>query len=428
MRLKRLIASILICVLVLTSCSNVNSSENGVVSENTVVEQETITPILILNSNEDEQKSSVGEIDVTETEDSEDYPVTVPEFSGMDDVRLLRLVQDNIYTELIKELDSENYYVRNVNAIYISKEYIEEVAFNSQSNIFFGYTLDELNEQFSGTQYAFGLGDDRTTIVYEIEDYDDTYERVIRDIAIGSGVILICVTVSVVSGGVGAPAVSMIFAASAKTGGIFALSSGALSAIIAGAVKGLETGDFEEAIKASALAGADGFKWGAILGVIFGGASEAIALKGATLNGLSMNEAALIQKETGYPLDVIKSLENMEQYKILKQAGLETRIINGRSVLLRKNIDINYVDEFGRTNIERMKLGYAALDADGISYELHHIGQKADSTLAVLTKAEHMQGGNNKIWHKFGESSEIYRDTFDTIRQNIWKEYAKIIA
>ena len=38
----------------------------------------------------------------------------------------------------------------------------------------------------------------------------------------GSGVILVCVTVSVVTGGAGAPAVSMIFAASAKSGAIFA--------------------------------------------------------------------------------------------------------------------------------------------------------------------------------------------------------------
>lgn len=427
MNSKRFIAIILIITLVLTSCSNLELNKNNAISKSDNLEQETIAETINEQHNDDELKSSIVEVDIPETGNIKDSFQVVPEFNGIDDKRLLRYVQDNIYSELIRDLDSDEYYVENVNAIYISKEYIEELAFNSQSNIFFGYTLDELNEQFSDTQFAFGLGDDGTTIVYEIEDYDDTYEQVIKDVAIGSGVILICVIVSAVSSGTGVPAISMIFAASAKTGSIFALSSGTLSGVMAGVIKGVETGDFEEAVKEGALAGADGFKWGAISGAIFGGASKAIALRGATLNGLSMNEAALIQKETGYPLDVIKGLKNMDQYEILKQAGLKTKTISGKSALVRKEIDFNIVDEFGRTNLERMKQGLAALDADGIAFELHHIGQKADSTLAVLSLAEHRLGDNFKIWHKLSESSEIDRIAFDKIRQNFWKEYAELI-
>lgn len=77
-------------------------------------------------------------------------------------------------------------------------------------------------------------------------------------------------------------------------------------------------------------------------------------------------------------------------------------MVNGNMALIRK-IDLNYVDDMGRTNLQRMEQGIAALDPSGTPYELHHIGQHADSTLAVLTKAEHMQGGNNKIWHVFVE-------------------------
>ena len=168
----------------------------------------------------------------------------------------------------------------------------------------------------------FTLGDDGQTIVTEFQEYDDTYEQILKNVAIGTGVILICVTVSVVSGGLGAPAVSMIFAASAKTGTIMGLSSGLFSGVSAGVVTGMETGDFDEAMKAAALAGSEGFKWGAITGSVAGGAGEAIALKGATLNGLTMNEAALIQKQSGYPLDVIKQFSSMEQYQICQAAGL----------------------------------------------------------------------------------------------------------
>ncbi len=59
-----------------------------------------------------------------------------------------------------------------------------------------------------------------------------------------------------------------------------------------------------------------GFKWGALGGTISGGVSEAVALKGVALNGLTMNEAATIQKKSKYPLDVIKQMHSMEEYQV----------------------------------------------------------------------------------------------------------------
>lgn len=206
------------------------------------------------------------------------------------------------------------------------------------------------------------------------------------------------------------------------------LSSGLFGGVTAGVVAGIETGDFDEAIKAAALGGSEGLKWGAISGAISGGVSEGLALKGATCNGLTMNEAAKIQKESGYPLDVIKEFSNMEQYKICKAGGLTPHMVNGKMALVR-NIDLDYVDDMGRTNLQRMKAGLAPLDSTGKPYELHHIGQKADSTLAILTKEEHMQGGNNKIWHELGKNSEVHGDgnTWDAQRKLFWKNFAKMV-
>ena len=48
-------------------------------------------------------------------------------------------------------------------------------------------------------------------------------------------------TVSVVSAGVGAPAISVVFAASAKTATTFALSSATFGGVSAAFVKGIET-------------------------------------------------------------------------------------------------------------------------------------------------------------------------------------------
>ena len=52
---------------------------------------------------------------------------SVPEagFSGMNDPNLLRYTEDTIYESLVTALDSEEYFVENVSAIYISQEYID---------------------------------------------------------------------------------------------------------------------------------------------------------------------------------------------------------------------------------------------------------------------------------------------------------------
>ena len=358
---------------------------------------------------------------------------SVPEagFSGMNDPNLLRYTEDTIYENLVATLDSDEYFVENVSAVYISQEYIDELAFNSQANIYFGYTLQELAEQFQGKKYIFTLGDDGSTIVTEFEEYDDTYDRALKNVASGTGVILVCVTGSLVSAGLGAPAVSMIFSVAAQSGTKMALSGGIMGGVAAGIVTGVQTGDMDEALKSAALAGSEGFKWGAVTGVISGGASEAMALKGATRSGLTMNEAATIQRESKYPLDVIKQFKSMDQYEICKNAGLYPVTVNGKTSLVRA-IDLDYVDDFGRTNLQRMKEGLAAIDPDsGLPYELHHIGQKTDSTLAILTKAEHMQGGNNSIWHEFGSASEVHSAANEALwnrqRQTYWRQLATLL-
>lgn len=353
----------------------------------------------------------------------------VPTFTGMSDTDLPGYIEDTLYTSLVSELDSDEYFVENVEAVYISQEYLDELAYNSQANVFFGYTLAELNQQFDGSKYIFTLGDNNETTVEPWEDYEDPYEQVIRNVAVGTGVILVCVTVSVVSGGA---AVSMIFAVAAKSAAVGALSGAALGGVSAGIVTGIQTGDMDEALKAAAIAGSEGFKWGAITGAISGGVSEYIGLKGATLNGLTMNEAAAIQKESGYPLDVIKGFKSMEQYDICKQAGLKPMLVDGKTALVHdiRDIDItSVVDDYGRTNLQRMQDGLAAIDpTTQKAYQLHHIGQKMDSTLAILTEAEHMQGGNNTIWHELGKASEIDRGVFDKQRAAFWKAYAKLLV
>lgn len=381
------------------------------------------------------QSTKTSESDlVTETDESTAEPVgwedVEPQYDSLDDEQFLAHIEDLVYSDTVASLNSDEYFVENVSAVYISKEYLDEVAFNSQSNIYFGYTLAELDEIFQGTKYIFTLSEDGTTTVQELQEIEDVpAETMLKSVAIGTGVILVCVTVSVVSAGVGAPAVSMIFAASATTAQTFAISSAAFGGISAGVVRGIQTGDFNEAMEAAAMGATEGFKWGAISGAIIGGGSETFLLKSATKSGLTMNEAALIQADSNLPIDVISQMHSLDEYVVYKNAGLKPMMVNGKTALIQ-NIDLDFVSQLPNgtevTNLVRMQEGYAPLDpATGKAYQLHHIGQKADGTLAVLTESQHQ--GNSAILNIFGKESEIVRSEFATTRKEFWEYLGKAV-
>jgi hypothetical protein len=349
----------------------------------------------------------------------------VPTFTGMNDADLPDYIEDTLYTSLVSELDSDEYFVENVEAVYISQEYLDELAYNSQANVFFGYTLAELNQQFDGSKYIFTLGDDNETTVEPWEDYyDDTFDRVIRNVAIGTGIILICVTVSAVSGGT---AVTMIFAIAAKYATDFAMIGTGLGAVSAGILTGIQTGNMEEALKAAAVGGSEGFKWGAVAGAIVGGANQYFKLKGATLGGLSLNDAAAIQKESGLSLDFIKNFHSKEEYEVYKSAKLVAENVDGSNAFIREiDLTSEITDQYGKimTNAERIKQGRSPVDPNGIPYELHHIGQQENSPLAILTSAEH----DSPSLH-FRDVSEVdHGNAWASQRQKFWRSYLELFG
>ena len=392
--MKRFIAALLSVIMVLTGCSQ---PQSAVISEESTSDEPAEGIVL------------------------EDFE---PQYNSLDDEQLLAHIEDLVYRDTVEAINSDEYFVENVSAVYVSKEYLEEVAFNSESNIYFGYTLAELDEIFQGTRYVFTLNEDGTTTVQELQEIEDaSAEAILKNVAIGTGVILICVTVSVVSAGAGAPAVSMIFAASATTAQTFAVSSAAFGGISAGIVRGIQTGDFHEAMDAAALGASEGFKWGAIGGALIGGGSEAFLLKTATKSGLTMNEAALIQVDSNLPIDVISQMHSLDEYLVYKNAQLSPMMVNGRTALIQ-NIDLNYISQLPDgsevTNLVRMQRGYAPIEpATGKAYQLHHIGQRADGTLAVLTERQHQ--GNAAILNIFGKESEIIRPEFAATRKAFWE-------
>ncbi len=324
----------------------------------------------------------------------------LPNFTGMNDPTLLPFVEDALYGNLITALDGEDYVIEDISTVYISQEYLDELSYNSQANIYFGYTLEELNAQFEGTRYVFTLGADNETTVVPFEAYEDnTYQKVLKNVALGAGVILVCVTVSAATY-TAAPSVSIIFACAAKTGTTMALKSGAMGFVSAGILRYMQTGNMEEALKAGLTRGSEAFKWGAIGGTVSGAAAETSVLsKWHNLTNISWNDAAKIQREGRFSLDFIRNISSMEEYEAYKNADLrEYRLRNGESVLLPDDFDFDFADpKTNKTNLQLLIEGYNPVDANGVKYEWHHVNQRVDSPLALLTNAQHH--GNHAVLH-----------------------------
>ena len=417
--MKRLISVMIVFSLLATSCTSLVNEDDSASSSSVLVSVESST----VDPEEELMESLIGqsEDDLTISSYQE------VEYTSLSDPALLDGIEAEVYFDLIDEI-GDDYYIENVTSVYISQEYIDELTYNSQSNVFFGYTLEELNEQFDGTRYVFTVDDSGQTVVEPLQAYDDTYDQIIKNVAIGAGVILLCVTVSAVTFS-GAPAVSMIFALSAQGGAVGGLTSGVIGGVAAGLTSGFTTGDWDQAVTDGALAASQGFMIGAITGAIAGGITEGVGLRGATCNGLTMDEAAIIQRETKLPLSLIREFQSMDQYYIVRDAGLRGANINGAQAVIR-DIDLTYVDEeSGLTNLQLMQQGNAPLDPTGTPYELHHLGQSQDSVLAILTQEEHRGVGNFKIWHQLQSPSEVdHGAVWAAQKQAFWRAYAALVA
>ena len=127
--MKRVLALILCLAFILTGCGKPISHSDDTTNASTT---DALTSGDIINP--------------------ESFEIMEINYLGLNDDRLLNRVENLVYTEALRSLDSDKYVLENVQAVFISKEYIDEVMFNSQTNVYFGYTLDELNDIFQGTR------------------------------------------------------------------------------------------------------------------------------------------------------------------------------------------------------------------------------------------------------------------------------------
>ena len=123
-KVKRVIAALLSCSLLLSACSSATDNNNSIIEQETHVTQTDVKPDTGSASNETQDDKTTAEPTVgNETAvDNSDDPAgdeLIPDFYGMNDPALLQYIEDTVYAGLVSEFSSEDYVIENVDAIYM---------------------------------------------------------------------------------------------------------------------------------------------------------------------------------------------------------------------------------------------------------------------------------------------------------------------
>ena len=140
-------------------------------------------------------------------------------------------------------------------------------------------------------------------------------------------------------------------------------------------------------------------------------------------------EKEKIAEKSNYSNEVNEKIRSVEELEVYQNEGLVESTVNDRTVLKDTSINPDLIDEKGRTNLERMEKGLAPIDENGKPYNLHHIGQNADSPLAELKDGVHKK--NDAILHDKSKPTEVHGSNsevnWDKERSEHWKARAEEI-
>lgn len=177
-------------------------------------------------------------------------PVTDNE-QKMSDADFVKKLEDSIYQLIVKDLDEngnrKDLQVQDVKAVYLSKEYLEQYAYNTKETKFFGTTLGELEKKFDKQKYVFDIDESGKTVSHAVDDFDNTFDEVTQAALLGAGVILISVTIVCVTGG--APVTALVACTANSTPAITANQAHLALLAASSAIAIFDDGDVGNAAK-----------------------------------------------------------------------------------------------------------------------------------------------------------------------------------
>lgn len=143
-----------------------------------------------------------------------------------------------------------------------------------------------------------------------------------------------------------------------------------------------------------------------------------------------------VKRLTGWSDEIVNAIRSEAEARIYMDAGLKDVVVNGRHALVQPDINPDYLmpewliringeNWRGWSNSDLMGEGYPPHDRNGDPYELHHIGQFADSPLAELTWEQHHDKGNYAVLHTLDDYSDIDRGAFEREKASHWMARSK---
>ncbi|MCR4938972.1 MAG: hypothetical protein K5930_02535, partial [Treponemataceae bacterium] len=133
MRKTRKVLSLVVCCsILLTACATPAQSVPDGESYNTHEDQQekTTDTVGIIEEQDDDKNPKMSD---SQQEDAAIDDISVPDFYGMNDENLLQYVKDKVYADLENDFSDDDYKVEGVQAVYVSKDFLEELEYNSRS-------------------------------------------------------------------------------------------------------------------------------------------------------------------------------------------------------------------------------------------------------------------------------------------------------
>lgn len=121
-------------------------------------------------------------------------------YYGLNDPAFVSDLQGACYDAFKDGEEDGGYTVEDVQAAYVSKEYLEELSYNELLNIYFGYTLEEAEALAQGERWQFTLSEDGRTTVEAIEKPDEEIEWFQERLTEEPGVVLLHVVIKTIRG------------------------------------------------------------------------------------------------------------------------------------------------------------------------------------------------------------------------------------
>ena len=191
------------------------------------------------------------------------------------DSESLQAIKDQVYAELNEQLPTDEYLVQDVKVIYLSEDEVDNLS--PEDKVYFGFSANGLNDVITSDMAVIEQMDSGEVNV-KSEKLLDKEDRttIIKNLAIGTGIILVCVTVACITQDMEienellTAFIALAPKASAIGAGLFTVITGTVS----GVVEYVKSKNLKESFRKLIVDGSKGFKWGAVAGVVYAGAKS----------------------------------------------------------------------------------------------------------------------------------------------------------